>query len=286
MRDSPAGSSRRGLSAIITHQEARSLALAEANRALELDPDSAEAEAALADLRFYYDWDWAGADQSYQRAIALNSSFARARSQYARYLAAAGRGDDAMAEAVRAAELDPTSASAASTRALMLYYARDYQGALGAIGHALQLESGSASAYFVLSRIDAARGALDEAVVANERALAIAGDRASNAWRAHLIRLRALSGATDEARAALARLPGEIAARPATDWIGPARVRARGARRTGAGASSCSRARSASASPTSSGSRSIRGRIRSAPNRTSSRCSRSSGSHGNPSRFP
>ena len=105
------------------------------------------------------------------------------------------------------------SASAASTRALMLYYARDYQGALGAIGHALQLEPESAGAYFVLSRIDSARGALDEAVVANERALAIAGDRSSNAWRAHLIRLQALSGATDEARAALARLPGEIAAR-------------------------------------------------------------------------
>ena len=73
------------------------------------------------------------------------------------------------------------SASAASTRALMLYYARDYQGALGAIGHALQLEPESASAYFVLSRIDAALGALDEAVVANERALAIAGDGSSNA---------------------------------------------------------------------------------------------------------
>ena len=105
------------------------------------------------------------------------------------------------------------SASAASTRALMLYYARDYQGALGAIGHALQLEPESASAYFVLSRIHSARGALDEAVVANERALAVAGDRAANSWRAHLIRLQALSGATDEARAALARLPGESAAR-------------------------------------------------------------------------
>ena len=202
-----------GFLGAITHQEARVLALAEANRALELDPDSAEAEAALADLRFYYDWDWVGADRSYRRAIALNTSFARARSQYARYLAAAGRGDRAIAEAVQAAELDPTSASAASTRALMLYYASDYQGALGAIGHALQLEPASASAYFVLSRIDEARGALDEAIVANERALAIAGAGASNAWHAHLIRLRALSGATAEARAALARLTGEIAAR-------------------------------------------------------------------------
>ena len=69
--------------------------------------------------------------------------------------------EESIAEAARAAELDPMSASAASTRAMVLYYARDYQGALGAIGHALQLEPGSASAYFVLSRIDAARGAIE-----------------------------------------------------------------------------------------------------------------------------
>jgi TolB-like protein/Tfp pilus assembly protein PilF len=202
-----------GFSGAITHQEARARALSEVNRALELDPESAEAAAVLADLRFYYDWDWSGADQSYRRAIALNPNFARARSQYARYLAAARRRDESIAEATRAADLDPMSASAASTRAMMFYYARDYQGALGAIGHALQLEPGSASAYFVLSRIDAARGAIDEAIVANERTLAIAADGASNAWRAHLIRLRALAGAPDEARAALARLPAEIAAR-------------------------------------------------------------------------
>ncbi len=164
-----------------THPEARALALSEANRALALDPESAEAAAVLADLRFYYDWDWTGADQAYRRAIELNTSFSRARSQYARYLAAARRGAESIAEAARAAELDPMSASAASTRALVLYYARDYQAALGAIGHALQLEPGSASAHLVLSRIEAARGSLNEAIAANERALAIAGDGASTA---------------------------------------------------------------------------------------------------------
>ena len=82
-----------GFLGAMTHQEARALALSEANRSLALDGDSAEAHAVLADLRFYYDWDWAGADQAYRRAIALNGSFARARSQYARYLAASRRGD-------------------------------------------------------------------------------------------------------------------------------------------------------------------------------------------------
>jgi TolB-like protein len=202
-----------GFLGAMTHQEARVLALAEVNRALELDPDSAEAAAALADLRFYYDWDWAGAERAYRRAIDLNTSFARARSQYARFLAAARRHDEAIAEAARAAELDPMSASAASTRALIFYYASDYQGALDAVGHALQLEPESAGAHFVHSRIEAARGALDEAIAANDRALAIAGDGASNAWRAHRIRLQALSGAVKEARAALARFPADLASR-------------------------------------------------------------------------
>lgn len=202
-----------GFVGAMTHQEARARALSEANRSLALDGDSAEAHAVLADLRFYYDWDWGGADQAYRRAIALNGSFARARSQYARYLAASRRGVESIAEAVRAVELDPMSASAVSTRALILYYARDYEGALSAIRHALQLEPGSASAYFLLSRIEASRGTMDEAMAANQRALAIAGDKASNAWRAHIVRLQALTGRADQARAGLTRLPAEVASR-------------------------------------------------------------------------
>ena len=135
----------------------------------------------------------------------------------------------------------------------MLYYARDYHGALGAIGNALQLEPESASAYFVLSRIDAALGALDEAVVANERALAIAGDGASIGWRAHLIRLQALSGSADRARAGARAAAGRGRVEEAAACGSPnsrsftrpwaiARVR-----------SSCSSGPSASASPTSCG---------------------------------
>jgi TolB-like protein/tetratricopeptide (TPR) repeat protein len=200
-----------GFLGLTSHQEARAEALAEANRALELDPDSAEAHAVLADLRFYYDWDWRGAEASYRRAMTLNPSFASARGQFARYLAAARRVDEGVAEAQKAADLDPMSASAASTRAMMLYYARDYQGALEAIGHALQLEPGSASAYFVRARIDAARGAFAEARAANEKALSLAGAAASTGWRAHLVRLEALDGDIDRARTALAAFQNEIA---------------------------------------------------------------------------
>ncbi len=197
-----------------SHQEARVMALAEVNRALALDPDSAEAHAARADLQFFYDWDWAGAEHSYKRAIDLNGSFARARSQYARFLSATGRGEDAVLQASQATDLEPTSASAAATRAMALYYARKYPAALASITHALQLEPESPSAHLVLSRIDEARGSVEGAVQAAERAIALAGNGGSDAWRVHLIRLQALSGggAKAKARAALAQVSADVAA--------------------------------------------------------------------------
>jgi adenylate cyclase len=42
-----------------------------AERALALDPNLAEAHAAMGWIKASYEWDWAGADASYQRALAL-----------------------------------------------------------------------------------------------------------------------------------------------------------------------------------------------------------------------
>jgi tetratricopeptide (TPR) repeat protein len=198
-----------GFMGTMSHPEARALAVAEVNRALELDAESSEAHAVKADLRFYYDWDWSGADESYRRAIALNPSFARARSQYARFLAAAGRGREAVEQATLACDLEPTSASAASTKAIVLYYSRDFEVALRAMNQAMQLEPDTPGAYIVRSRIHAARGEIAQAVADNDRALALAESRAATGWRLIRVWLQALSGANEEARAALAKIPND-----------------------------------------------------------------------------
>jgi serine/threonine-protein kinase len=84
-----------GFAGAVLHQEARAKALAAVSRAMELDDGSPEASMAMGDLRFYYDWDWSGAEQAYERALALNPSLAIARTQFARYLWAMGRvGED------------------------------------------------------------------------------------------------------------------------------------------------------------------------------------------------
>jgi tetratricopeptide (TPR) repeat protein len=93
----------------------------------------------------------------------------------------------------------------------MLYYARDYAGAQRVIDHALQLESESSSAHFVLARIQSELGQHEEALTSNDRALDLAGPRAATGWRTHRLMLLARLGRVEEARAGLATLPVEVA---------------------------------------------------------------------------
>ncbi len=78
-------------------------------KALLLDPDLAEAHSTLATVRMYADWDWTGAEAEFQRAIALNPSYATARHWYGLYLAFRGQTREAEQELERAHELDPLS---------------------------------------------------------------------------------------------------------------------------------------------------------------------------------
>ena len=109
-----------GFSRAISQPEARALAAAETTRALELDEGLADAHGVLADIKFFYDWDWDGAEREYQRALALEPSASSIRGQYAQFLAALNRPQDAESEATEAANVNPLSAEAALNRALIL----------------------------------------------------------------------------------------------------------------------------------------------------------------------
>ena len=61
-----------------------------AETALKIDDTLAEAHTALAYVRMNYDWDPAGAEISFQQAIALNPKYTKARSLYAWFLTAHG----------------------------------------------------------------------------------------------------------------------------------------------------------------------------------------------------
>jgi serine/threonine protein kinase len=195
-----------GFAGGLSQPEARQKAMGPAARALELDDGLAEGHEVMADLRFFYDWDWDAAEAGYRRALDVHPSSQYGRSQYARYLAAAARLPEALIEATRAHELDPLSADAALTLALIQYYARDHSTAQQTLDHALSLDPGLARIHLLRGRVYEAQSRWSEAIAATERTLTMVPEPAASGWLARRVCLDALAGNTAAARSRLTRL--------------------------------------------------------------------------------
>ncbi|MEO5559660.1 MAG: winged helix-turn-helix domain-containing protein [Dokdonella sp.] len=90
-------------------KEAFPLAKAAAKKALEIDDALADAHSVLGWVAFWYDWDCPASEKEFRRAIALNPSVMEAHLGYAHLLSNTGRDKEALAEGLRARELDPLS---------------------------------------------------------------------------------------------------------------------------------------------------------------------------------
>src|SRR5437870_7933512 len=106
-------------------------------KALELDGNLAEAHALLGAIR-QDQGDWPAAEKELKRAIDLNPNAWGVRWFYARYLAAIGRNDEAVAEAKRWLEVDPLSAIA--TVGFMSFQARQYDQAIEFYRKAIEMD--------------------------------------------------------------------------------------------------------------------------------------------------
>ena len=184
--------------------EARTRATAAAKRALQLDPRLSEAHGVLADIELFYDWDWAGAGAAYRRALELNPSYSFARGQYAWYLAAMGRLDEALRQAKLAEEADPLTANAKGAVGMMLFYNRKYDEAIPQFQKALALAPGGAQEHNGLARAYAAKRAFPEAVSELQEAVRLSGE--APPYLAELARTYAAAGNPEKARELLARL--------------------------------------------------------------------------------
>lgn len=109
-------------------------------RAVELDDQLAETHTSLAYAKRLADWDWPGAEQEFQRALDLNSSYATAHHWYSEYLAGMGRFDEALAEAKRAQDLDPQSIIINTNIGWILYLARRYDEAIEELQKTLEMD--------------------------------------------------------------------------------------------------------------------------------------------------
>jgi eukaryotic-like serine/threonine-protein kinase len=88
-------------------------ALAEGDRAVELDPNGVESLVARGRLRTIIAWDWPGARADLERAVALGPGFASAQMGLAGLLSTLGQLPSALEASKKAYELDPVSSLSA-----------------------------------------------------------------------------------------------------------------------------------------------------------------------------
>lgn len=140
-------------------------------RAVALADAPGEAHASAALVKWVYDWDWDGAEEAFQRAVALNPSYATGHQWYAYYLASRERFDEAIAQIRRAQALDPLSVSIATDVGEILCWAGRYEQAIAQLREALEIEPNFPLAHNVLGMTYLKKGRVTDGVSELERAL-------------------------------------------------------------------------------------------------------------------
>ncbi|HEY1660454.1 MAG TPA: winged helix-turn-helix domain-containing protein [Candidatus Sulfotelmatobacter sp.] len=124
-----------------------------AEKALAIDPTLAEAHTSLAAVLVMHDWDWQGAEREFQRAIELNPNCAQAHHWYGNLLLGPeGRHDEAIAELLRAQELDPLSLIISADVGFGYYLAGKYDLALQTYQKVLAMDPNFVPAHYYLSK--------------------------------------------------------------------------------------------------------------------------------------
>jgi serine/threonine protein kinase/Tfp pilus assembly protein PilF len=162
-----------GLSALSLRPPADVLPKAKAalRKAREIDDSLAEVQALAASLAYWYDFDWKAAETGFQKTFKLNPGFAKAHSQYAWFLLAVDRFDEAVREIKLAQELDPL---------LPFYYAMSvglhriigkYDEAIQEFHRAIELDPDIGLAYFHLGCVYLDKGMMEEAMSTLEKSI-------------------------------------------------------------------------------------------------------------------
>lgn len=159
------------------------------NRALELDPDLAEARCSLA-LIHWADYAHRQSEKEFQRALALNPSYAYAHWGYGHLIWEFDRPEEALAEFALAGELDPNSTQFLISHFGILMDLRRLDKAKIALDRLERLDRGGPAYLRNLAWYQCARGDYEGALQTAERAEAL---QPGESWRAR-IRIYSASG--------------------------------------------------------------------------------------------
>jgi tetratricopeptide (TPR) repeat protein len=145
-------------------EEGHRLAHEAVERALARNPNLAEAHAQMGRIKQQVDFDWAGADASFQRAIALepgNSENVRLAASSAALL---GRFDEVLQLDRRAVDLDSLNADSWESLAETEFFMGQLDEAAADSKKALELSPDVVSSHFLLSQIYIIQGRPQEAL--------------------------------------------------------------------------------------------------------------------------
>jgi len=156
-------------------QEVIPKARAAALKSLELDETLVEGHTSLARILSDFDWDWGAADKEYRRAIELNPNYALAHTWYSGLLRRVGRGEEGLASARKAQELDPLSPLMNAGLAQALYWERLYDQAEAQCRKASELDPGFFYPHAILGEVHLQREMFSEAIVELEKAVTLLG---------------------------------------------------------------------------------------------------------------
>ena len=148
-------------------------------QAIQGDENSAEAHLALALVYYRADWNWESAEREFRRAIEINDGYATGHHQYAMFLAALGRSDEALSHIRKARELDPLSLIINTAVARILHFSRRFEEAIEQSRRTLELNPQFALGYFDIGVAYAKLGKVEESTAAFKKASELSGNEVS-----------------------------------------------------------------------------------------------------------
>ena len=193
-----------GGTSVIPIKESHPRARAAALKALEIDDNLAEAHTSLAAIIADFYWNWPEAESHFKRALELNPNYPTARHWYCQYLVRMGRFNEAIQEAKRAQELDPTSLVMHANLGTAFYEARQYDQAIEQLQKTLEMDANFVPAYLYLGVAYLQKRMYDEAITSFQKGNQLAPYTTD--MTALLGHAYAMSGKRDEALKILSEL--------------------------------------------------------------------------------
>jgi serine/threonine protein kinase len=146
-----------------------------AAKALEIDETLAEAHASMGWIKMFSDWDWTASEEEFRKAIELNPNYATAHEWHALLLVVLGRFDEAIAEVLRAQELDPLSSIKNAMVGFCFGFGGMFDQAVDQLRKTLEMDPEFPLTYFFLGAAYKEKAMWKEAVETYEKLVSISG---------------------------------------------------------------------------------------------------------------